>query len=115
MSQDDIAAVVTAFGDLAQIVQGADLADKADIYAKLKLTLIYQPTERLVQATIKPGLNMPKGFVSEGGLHQIAHGFSKRSSRCSLTVSSEHRRSGHQVVNGASRGRRRRGRTGCVV
>jgi hypothetical protein len=37
-------------------------------YAKLRLTLTYQPEEKLVQATIKPGLNMRKGFVSEGGL-----------------------------------------------
>jgi len=43
MSQEEIVAVVTAFGDLARIVQAADPADKADIYAKLKLTLIYQP------------------------------------------------------------------------
>jgi transposase len=38
-----------------------------DIYAKLRLTLTYQPEEKLVQATIKPGLNMCKGFV-RGGL-----------------------------------------------
>lgn len=37
-----------------------DPADKADMYAKLKLTLIYQPEERHVQSTVKPGLNMPK-------------------------------------------------------
>jgi hypothetical protein len=43
MSRDEIAAVVTAFGDLTQVVQGADPADKADIYAQLKLTLTYQP------------------------------------------------------------------------
>jgi site-specific DNA recombinase len=69
MSREDIAAIVSAFGDLARIVQEADPADKSDIYAKLsRLTLTYQPEEKLVQATIKPGLNMRKGFVSEGGL-----------------------------------------------
>jgi hypothetical protein len=68
MSRDEIEAVIVAFGDLARVVQGADPADKADIYAKLKLTLTYEPEEREVKAIIKPGLDMRKGFVSEGGL-----------------------------------------------
>jgi hypothetical protein len=68
MSRDDIAAIVAALADLAQVVCEADPADKADIYAQLNLTLTYQPGQRLVEATVKPGLNMRKGFVSEGGL-----------------------------------------------
>jgi site-specific DNA recombinase len=68
MSRDEMVAVVTAFSDLAQVVQQADPRDKADIYAQLRLTLTYQPEEKLVQATIKTGLDMCKGFVSEGGL-----------------------------------------------
>ena len=68
MSRDDIAAIVAAFADLAQVVREADPADKADLYAQLKLTLTYQPDQRLVEATVKPGLNMRKGPVSEGGL-----------------------------------------------
>ena len=72
MSRDDIAAIVAAFADLAQVVREADPADKADLYAQLKLTLTYQPGQRLVEATVKPGLDMRKGFVSEGGLHQMS-------------------------------------------
>jgi hypothetical protein len=68
MTRDEIEAVATAFGSLARIVQSADPQDKADIYAQLRLTLTYEPQERLVKEIIKPGLNMPKGFVSEGGL-----------------------------------------------
>ena len=68
MNRDEIAAIVAALGDLARVVLDADPGDKADIYAKLKLTLTYEPEGRLVKATIKPGLNMRKGFVSEGGL-----------------------------------------------
>lgn len=68
MSRDEIATVVAALGELAQVVQGADPADKADIYAKLRLTLTYQPQEKEVQAIVTLGLNMPKGVVSEGGL-----------------------------------------------
>ena len=72
VSRDDIAAIVAALSDPPQVLRDADPADKADIYAQLGLTLIYQPEERLVQATIKPGLNMHNGFVSEGRLHQKA-------------------------------------------
>jgi hypothetical protein len=61
MSGDDIAAIVAALADLAQVVCEADPADKADIYAQLNLTLTYQPGQRLVEATVKPGLNMRKG------------------------------------------------------
>jgi site-specific DNA recombinase len=68
MSREEIEAVVTALGDLARVVQAADPQDKADIYAKLRLTLTYQPEEKAVQAIVKLGLNMPKGVVSEGGL-----------------------------------------------
>jgi hypothetical protein len=53
----------------ARIVRNADPLDKADICAKLRLTLTYQPEEKLVQAIVKLGLNTPKGFVSEDRLH----------------------------------------------
>ena len=65
MTRDEIEAVVTAFSSLARIVQSADPQDKADIYTKLRLTLAYEPEERVV----KPGLDMPRGLVSEGGLN----------------------------------------------
>jgi site-specific DNA recombinase len=68
MSRDEIEAVVTALGDLARVAQEADPGDKADIYAKLRLTLTYQPGEKLVQATIKPGLNMCKGYLNPHAL-----------------------------------------------
>jgi site-specific DNA recombinase len=73
MSRDDIAAIVAALADLAQVVCEADPADKADIYAQLNLTLTYQPGQRLVEATVKPGLNMRKGFVSEGRHRPYVH------------------------------------------
>ena len=62
MSRDEIAAIVTAFSDLAQVVQQADPQDKADIYAQLRLTLTYQPEEKLVQATINRALTCAKGL-----------------------------------------------------
>ncbi len=51
----------------------ADPADKADIYAQLNLTLTYQPGQRLVEATVKPGLNMRRGFVSEDRHNPLPH------------------------------------------
>lgn len=76
MSRDDIAAVVAALDDLVWVVQEADPPDKADVYAQLKLALTYQPEEKLVQASIKPGLNMRKGFA---GLVQVyVRGFGPR-------------------------------------
>jgi hypothetical protein len=114
MSRDDIAAIVTALGELATVVREADPADKADIYAKLKLTLTYQPEERLVEASIKPGLNMRKGFVPEVRLHQKTYASSRRSSLWSA-ARNERGRSGHQVVNGAGCCWRRRSRCCCVI
>jgi hypothetical protein len=71
MGTDDIAAIVTALGDLVTVVRQAEPADKAEIYGQLGLTLTYQLERRLVEATIKPGLNMRKGTVSKasGGIN----------------------------------------------
>ena len=65
MTRDEIEAIVAALGDLVRVLLEADPADKADIYAKLRLTLTYEPEEKLVQATVQPALTMRKGFVSE--------------------------------------------------
>ena len=68
MSREEIEAVVAVFVDLARVVRYADPADKAEIYAQLRLKLTYEPGEQEVSAIIKPGLSVRKGFVSEGGL-----------------------------------------------
>jgi hypothetical protein len=39
MSTDDIAAIVTALGDLVTVVRQAEPADKAEIYGQIGLTL----------------------------------------------------------------------------
>jgi hypothetical protein len=72
MTRDEIAAIVTALGDLVQVIHDANPADKADLYAQLGLTLACRPQKRLVEASVIPSLHMCKGFVSEGGLE---HGF----------------------------------------
>jgi site-specific DNA recombinase len=60
LSRDDLEAIVAAFADIARVVREADPADKAELYAQLKLTLTYQPGQRLVEATVKRGLDMRK-------------------------------------------------------
>jgi site-specific DNA recombinase len=73
MTSDEIAAIVTGFGGLAQVVRAAEPADKAEIYAQMGLTLRYQPESRLVEATVKPEQAMCKGFVSEARSDQLPH------------------------------------------
>jgi hypothetical protein len=47
MSEDAIAAIVRALGDLTLIVSDADPAAKAEIYTQLELTLKYRPRNGL--------------------------------------------------------------------
>jgi site-specific DNA recombinase len=72
MTRDEIAAIIAALGDLVQVIRDADPADKAELYARLGLTMTYRPQKRLVEATVMPSLHMCKGFVSEGRMHQKA-------------------------------------------
>lgn len=79
MTRDEIAAIVTALGDLVQIVRDADPADKSKIYTQLGLTLTYQLRRRVVEATIKSGQNTcaegqcPRGRVARY-VHACDHG-----------------------------------------
>ena len=68
MSRDDIAGIVATLGDLVKVIREAEPADKADLYGQLGLSLTYQPSGRLVEATLTPTKTMRKGFVSEVGL-----------------------------------------------
>ena len=88
MSPDDIAAIVAALGDLARVIADADPADKAELYAQLKLALTYQPSQRVVEATVEIGANMPKGFVSEGGLEPPCRGSFPRAVKSPAACSS---------------------------
>jgi hypothetical protein len=74
MTRDEIAAIVTTLGDLAQVIHDADPADKAELYTQFGLSMTYRPQERLVEATVTPSLHMCKGFVSEARGLPIAHG-----------------------------------------
>ena len=43
MTRYEIAAIVTALGDLVQVIRDADPAEKAELYAQLGLTFTYRP------------------------------------------------------------------------
>jgi site-specific DNA recombinase len=78
MNREEIAAMITALGDLVQVLHTADPDDKADVYTGLGLTLTYHPGERLIHATVRPSPDMCRRFVSEAGLAQYAHTLAKR-------------------------------------
>jgi hypothetical protein len=73
MTRDDLAAIAAALGDLVRVIREADPADKAAIYTQLGPTLTYQPGRRVVEAAIKPSLNVRKGSVPEGAFEPFAH------------------------------------------
>jgi hypothetical protein len=50
MTRDQIAAVVTALGDILDVLADADPADKVEIYSQRRLRLTYQPGQRIVRA-----------------------------------------------------------------
>jgi hypothetical protein len=61
MTTDEITNLVTALGDLMQVLRDADPADKAEIYNRLGLTLTYDPQKRLVTAQSRPEMFMYVG------------------------------------------------------
>jgi hypothetical protein len=64
--RDKITNLVTAFGDVMQVLRDADLADKAEVYSRLGLTLTYHPQERLVAAEARPESFMYVGKCPRG-------------------------------------------------
>lgn len=50
LSETDIQRIITNLGDLAAVICEADPADKARVYAGLRLKLTFQPAKQLVRA-----------------------------------------------------------------
>jgi site-specific DNA recombinase len=53
MSEDQLAAIVDAFGGLLGLLRGADQYDRAEIYARIGLQMIYRPGTETVLAGIR--------------------------------------------------------------
>ena len=54
MTREEITSLVTALGDLMQVLRDADPADKAEVYSHLGLTLTYHPEDKRVLAEARP-------------------------------------------------------------
>ncbi len=67
LTREQIHHIVTTLTDITQVIHDAAPADKAEIYSKLGLRLIYHPGKAAVLVEARPGLVCTK-YVSEGGL-----------------------------------------------
>ncbi len=61
MTTDEITNLVTALGDLLQVLKDADPADRAEVYSRLGLTLTYHPEDRKMEVEMRPNLGVYVG------------------------------------------------------
>jgi hypothetical protein len=61
MTRQEITSFVTEVGGIMQALNGADPADKAEVYGRLGITLTYHPSGKRVQAEVRPGSIMYVG------------------------------------------------------
>jgi site-specific DNA recombinase len=52
LSQEEIAEIVRALSNIRAVIQDADAADKARIYAELRLQLTYEPRKHSIRAQV---------------------------------------------------------------
>jgi hypothetical protein len=77
MTRDEITNLVTALGDMMQVLKDANPADKTEIYSRLGLTLTYHPNEKRVVAEARPASVMYVGACPRRDLNPhspSAHG-----------------------------------------
>ena len=70
--REEITSLVTALGDLIQVLRDADPADKAEVYSQLGLTLTYHPEDKRVIAEARPETIMYVGKCPRGDLNPHA-------------------------------------------
>ena len=75
MTTEQIAATVTAIGDLMQALRYATTEDKAEIYTGLNLQLTYNPGGRIVNVSAGIGQTCTKGSCPRGDLNPHAAHF----------------------------------------
>jgi hypothetical protein len=76
MTREEITGLVTALGDLMQVLKDGDSADKAEVYGRLGLTLTYHPKEKRVLAVARRSaasrsLSWRRTVVSDGEAGQV--------------------------------------------
>jgi len=72
MTTDEITSLVTALGDLMQVLEEADPVDRAEVYSRLGLTLTYHPEGRRMEVKMRPNLGVyvrkcPRGDLNPHG------------------------------------------------
>ncbi len=72
MSAEEISGIVTALGNILDVLRDADPADKAKIYAGVGLRLTYQPGRNNVIAEAAPPAIMYEGSCPRGDLNPHA-------------------------------------------
>jgi len=76
MSKEEITAIVNAITELMTALRYATPADKAEIYAGLRLRLTYNPGPRTVTACADIGQTCTKGSCPRGDLNTQTREFS---------------------------------------
>jgi hypothetical protein len=69
MTTDEITSLVTALGDLMQVLENADPTDKAEVYSRLGLMLTYHPEDRRMEVEMRPDLGVYVGKCPRGDLN----------------------------------------------
>lgn len=72
ISSDGLAELLHQTGELANAVVRAHPDDKADLYAKLGLTMTYYPQKQLVEAKVVPASTCANGLCPRGDLNPHA-------------------------------------------
>jgi site-specific DNA recombinase len=73
MTKNEIRAVINTLGGLLAILHHADLADKAEVYRQLGLTITYDHDKRIALAQTQPRSPVGVVVVSEDRLNHYAH------------------------------------------
>ncbi|TDC86932.1 hypothetical protein [Actinomadura sp. 7K507] len=71
VSSDGLAELLHETGELAHAVVNAHPDDKADLYAKLGLKMMYYPQKKLVEAKVVPTSTCANGLCPRGDHNQM--------------------------------------------
>ena len=72
MTAEEIGSIVTALGNILEVLRDADPADKAKIYTGVGLRLTYEPGQNKVIAEARPPAIMYEGLCRRGDLNPHA-------------------------------------------
>jgi site-specific DNA recombinase len=71
MSEDQIAAIVDAFGGLLGVLKRADPQDRAEIYTRIGLEMTYRPGAGTVIAKVRSKIDRVPTWCPRGELNSL--------------------------------------------